>query len=909
MKKVLASLLLLVGLCAQAKPTVFPVSLSCNDMVDPVAVSDVSFSWKLRSDVRAARQTAYELWVGSTPNCGGDVWKSGKVVSDDQLDITIPPTVTLEEGKRYFWKVRIWDGSGKVSPWTKAASFTKSIDNSWEADWIATGKTEDGPFPYFRKTCLIGKGKVRRAVVYLCGLGCSQLYLNGRAVEPDRILDPAQTDYDKKALYSAFDVTSLLVGGKNCIGVMLGAGWYNQDKVWGGGMTYGRPILRCQMRVEYASGKVETIGTDTSWKWADGPLVSSNVYQGDEYDATREIDGWCEASFDDSSWNDAVKAGGVIPVRMAAQEIPPMRAFAPQKASAMWRSSKEGNVWIYDFGTNLTSEVVFSASLPRGVRLQTIGSEEIDPRTREIDVASTGVEHVGLQKDSYTFAGRGKETWMPVFTYHGMRYVELTVEGSDEEPALDWISRAPVHTDLATIGSFECSDHQINYLHDIAERTFINAFVGLPVDCNQREKCGWLGDTHAYDRAADMLFQMNNFWVKYLDDIRTTSDVSLTNTLFHKYYNNQFYFADKEAGLPFMIAPGKRLCGVASPDWGTAVVQLPWHLYVYYGNKRILRDYYDMMSHWVRHIASTAVDGIVYEGLSDWCPTFSSHEHNGTVVEFSSSAFHLLDLGIMVKTARLLGKEEDLEWFEKQEEYVRKAIVSKFFNPLKCSFGGQTADAMALELGLFPEDRRQEATQAIMYDINTGHKFLDVGVFGLSRIGSELSRNGASAQAFGLFTKKGENSFGVMVDSLKVTTLWEILPVQSDIYAKSHGSHNHPMQGGYESWILEDVAGLRPVEDNPGFKTVMFYPRHTADLEWAKATVDTRYGVTSTSWRKEAGKLVWDIVIPAGADGLVHIPEGKKATVDGEAVSFGIKSLNGEDFQVFPSGSYHIVVE
>ena len=143
MKKVLASLLLLAGLCAQAKPTVFPVSLSCNDMVDPVAVSDVSFSWKLCSDVRAARQIAYELWVGSTPNCGGDVWKSGKVVSDDQLDITLPPTVTLEEGKRYFWKVRIWDGSGKVSPWTKAASFTKSIDNSWEADWIATGKTED----------------------------------------------------------------------------------------------------------------------------------------------------------------------------------------------------------------------------------------------------------------------------------------------------------------------------------------------------------------------------------------------------------------------------------------------------------------------------------------------------------------------------------------------------------------------------------------------------------------------------------------------------------------------------------------------------------------------------------------------------------------------------------------------
>jgi alpha-L-rhamnosidase len=908
-KRVLALLLVFACLCAQAKPAVIPVSPTCGDMVNPVSVSNVSFAWKLSSDVKGACQTAYELWVGTTPQCNGNVWKSGKVFSEEQFDITLPASIGLQEGKRYYWKVRVWDGSDKVSPWTGTASFTKSIDNSWEADWIATGKTENGPFPYFRKTCTVSKGKVSRAVIYLCGLGCSQLFFNGKAVKPDRILDPAQTDYDKKALYSAFDVTGLLVNGKNCIGVMLGAGWYNQDKVWGGGMTYGKPILRCQMRIEYSSGKVENIGTDTSWKWADGPLVSSNVYQGDEYDATREIDGWCDPSFDDSSWNDAVKAQGVIPARMAAQEIPPMIAHEPQKAIALWRSSKKGNVWIYDFGTNLTSEVVFSASLPRGVRLQTVGSEEIYPDTREIDVASTGVEHVGLQKDAYTFAGKGKETWMPVFTYHGMRYVELTVEGSDEEPTIDWITRAPVHTDLASIGSFECSDHQINYLHDIAQRTFINSFVGVPVDCNQREKCGWLGDTHAYDRAADMLFQMNNFWVKYLDDIRTTSDVSLTNTLFHKYYNNQFYTADKAPGIPFMIAPGKRLCGVASPDWGTAVVQLPWHLYVYYGNKRILEDYYDMMSIWVRHIADTAVDGIVYEGLSDWCPTFSKHAHNGTDVEFSSSAFHLLDLGIMVKTARLLGKEEDLKWFESKEEYVRKAMTAKFFNPLKCSFGGQTANAMALELGLFPENRRLEATKAIMFDINTGYKFFDIGVFGLSRIGSEMSRNGGSDEVFGLFTKKGENSFGVMVDSIKVTTLWETLPMQSNVYGKSHGSHNHPMQGGYESWILEDVAGLRPVDEAPGFKTVLFHPRHFANLEWAKATVDTRYGVTSTSWKSENGKLVWDIVIPAGADGLVYIPEGKSATVDGEPIAFEKKNRDGNDYYVFPSGSYHIVAE
>ena len=172
-----------------------------------------------------------------------------------------------------------------------------------------------------------------------------------------------------------------------------------------------------------------------------------------------------------------------------------------------------------------------------------------------------------------------------------------------------------------------------------------------------------------------------------------------------------------------------------------------------------------------------------------------------------------------------------------------------------------------------------------------------------------MSRNGGSDEVFGLFTKKGENSFGVMVDSIKVTTLWETLPMQSNVYGKSHGSHNHPMQGGYESWILEDVAGLRPVDEAPGFKTVLFHPRHFANLEWAKATVDTRYGVTSTSWKSENGKLVWDIVIPAGADGLVYIPEGKSATVDGEPIAFEKKNRDGNDYYVFPSGSYHIVAE
>jgi len=907
MKKIILIFSLLTfAISSFARPTVNPVKLATNGMDNPVAVTNINFGWKLNASANAASQTAYEIWVGKSSSCSGDVWKSGKVVSEDQFGIV--PDVKFEEGCQYFWKVRVWDAADQVSKWSTVASFTVGIDNSWAAEWIASGKKDGGPLPIFRKEVKLDKGKVKRAVIYLSGLGCSELFFNGAAVDPDRMLDPAQTDYNVRALYSAFDVTSLLKTD-NCIGVMLGDGWYNQGKVWDKGMAYGTPILRCQMNVEYTNGKKEVIGTDTSWKWTDGPLLSSNVYKGDEYDARLEIEGWCESGLDDSAWKPAVKAEGVIPQRMQAQELPPMRALEPVKAVNMWRSPKGGNVWVYDFGRNMTSVIRFSAELPAGVRLQSRGAEELTPE-KDLDYSSTGIEHIGYQQDAYTFAGKGFETWRPDFTYHGMRYVELTVEGTDKEPTLDWISAVPCRTDVEVTGSFECSDSQLNALHQLAVNTFLNAFVGLPVDCNQREKCGWLGDTHAYDKSANLNFQMNNFWVKYLDDIRTSSDVTLKNTLHHRLYNSTFYFTDKPAGIPFMIAPGRRLCGVASPDWGTAVVQLPWHLYLYYGNKQILEDYYDMMDLWVRHIDETAIDGIVYQGLGDWCPMEGNHIHNETPVEFSSTAFHALDLSIMVQVAKVLGQKEDLTWYSERLAATRKAMAARYYNPVKISYGANTAGVMALELGLFPEDVREQGAKEICWDARqSSHNFMNVGIFGLCRIGSQLARNGCASEVFDMFTKKGEHSFGVMIDSLHVTTLWESLPLDSDTAWGPHGSHNHPMQGGYDSWLYEDVAGIRPCECAPGFKTVVFEPQHIADLDWAKGSVETPYGTTSSFWKKTDSALEWTVTIPAGSNGLVLLPEDKTVTVDGKAIEFDVKACGGKNFRVFPSGTYQIVVE
>lgn len=909
MKRILFTLAFaVVSLFLWAAPTLKVKSLACCEQQNPTCVENIFLSWQLESALRGTQQSAYEVQIFQ----GKDIaHKTGRVESNDQ-QIFISSTL-LAPGRKYSWKVRVWDAEGKPSPWSETAYFGTNIDEAWQAKWIApSAQKKEDPLPYIRKTFSLPFKKINRAVVYLCGLGASELYVNGAIVDASRILDPAQTDYEQRALYSAFDITRQLTpGSANCLGVMLGKGWYTQDNAWTpDGFSYGKPILRAQLNIEYKDGSTETIGTDESWRWLPGPILRTNVYQGEHYDARMEIADWCRAETDDKDWKECTEASGVIPVHLLVQDLPPMRRQQEVSPVEVWKSPEGGRKWIFDFGKNRTANVKFHVSLPEGVRLVTRGAEVLD-KERNVDFRSTGYMFVGYQEDSYICAGRGKEEWTPSFTYHCFQYLELEVQGSEAVPDASWLTVVPVHTDVEDRGTFSCSEEQMNGLHEIARQTFLNGFVGIPVDCSHREKCGWLGDTHAYDRAANANFQMNQFWMKYLEDIRTTSNCRLENTLHHKLYNSFFYFADKEKGIPFMIAPGKRLCGVASPDWGTAVVQLPWFLYLYYGNRFILESYYDMMEAWVKHIDATAIGNIVYEGLGDWCPPFDTHVQNPTRVEFSSSCFHLMDLQLMEKTARVLGKTKDVAYYAERVAATRKSIQEKFYNPVKHSYGSQTGDAMALELGLAPEGEENALAEDLVFEIEQQkYKFLNMGIFGLSRFGRELCRTGHQDEVYKVFTQKGENSWGFMLDSLNVSTLWEGIPMTYQMAASNTASCCHPMQGGYDIWFYEDVLGIRPVEDAPGYRTILFEPTMWNEMDWAKGSLQTAYGTIRSEWKHEGDGLLWHITIPTGSFGRVVFPANMSAQIDGkdtEATPLETRS-DGSLLYEFPSGEYEITL-
>lgn len=902
--------------------------LQCNNMINPEGIHSPSLSWKIKSDNEGISQTAWEIQISSDKKLlnenRADIWRSGKQLSDKQFNIK--PKVDLKtDAKIYYWRVRIWDNKGEVSQWSKIAHFSTGLLNelSWEGKWITYNKDQLESLPYFRKVYNLDKNtsSPKRAMVFLSGLGSSEFYMNDKLVDPTRYLDPAITNYNKYAFYTTYVVTDFLVDGNNCFGIMLADGWFNQKDAWqGANFSYGKPMLRFQLVVDYADGTRAIFGSDETWRWHGSPVTKSNLYLGETYDARMEISEWCNPDFADENWENAIVTTKNLPPHTLPQTIEPIRKKEKISAEKIWKD-KDGN-WIFDFGINISG--IPSLKLinhPKGSTVTIRIAEEVDS-LGSLDFNSLGwIHHDGLPIYSYTSKGNTKQSWEPRFTYSGFRYAELS--GFKGVPDTSTLKLTVVYSDVATTGTFTCSDSQINILHQLALNTVLSNLHGIPTDCPNREKCGWLGDTHAYVKMANLNFNMKNFWAKYLGDIRSGAEMEEQNTLFHERYNNTFYYTHKPSGIPYMIAPGKRLCGVSSPDWGTALVQLPWYQYEYYGDEEILSEYYEDMKYWTNYVATLGQDTartnkygkktqhIIYQGLGDWCPPIYNSK-DSTPVEFTSTAFHFLDVTIMEQVARILKKNEDVKRFTALKSAIFEEFVNEFYDKKNKTYGSQTANAMAIDLGLVPPGDEEEVSNAIVKNIvEKTHGFISTGIFGIPRIGSMLSRYGNAKHAYDIFTKKGENSFEWMIDSAKSTSLWETLPINSLSAKVAEGSsHNHPMQAGYDVCFYEDIGGIRPHPSGYGFKVIRFDPQFIDYLDWAKTSIESNYGTVSSSWHKNNKKVNWHIQIPPNSSGLVRLPDNKKVEVNGKQFNPNIYKkvidVRGHQLYSFPSGFYEI---
>lgn len=736
--------------------------------------------------------------------------------------------------------------------------------------------------PYLRRAFTPAK-TVARAVIYATALGVYELSLNGKRIG-DHILAPEWTDFSKRLRYQEYDVTSMMAAGTNVLGAQVADGWYSGHIGNGGYQYWGRsPALFAQMELTYEDGSTERIVTDKSWKAHFSPLVSTDFMMGEEYDATKEINGWDRPEFNDSNWPQVNERSE--PVReLDGQVMEPVRKLAELKPKAV--TEPKAGKWTYDLGQNMVGVVRLKISATPGTRITLRHAEMLNPDGTVYTDNLRGAPSI----DTYVCKGGSTEIWQPKFTFHGFRYVELT--GVSSKPPLDAVTGIVIGSDTPVTGDFSCSDPQVNQLFSNITWGQRGNYLSVPTDCPQRdERLGWMGDAQVFVKTATYNANVAAFFTKWLVDVDDSQETSGR-------------FADVS---PF-AGPSK-----GTPAWGDAGVICPWTLYQAYGDLRLLERQYPSMVKWVEFCKSQCPDfirsGDRGSDYGDWLSIGAD-----TDKELIGTAYFAYSTSLLAKAASVLGKTEDAKAHEDLFQSIKKAFIARYVS----SDGHvrsetQCAYLMALRFDLLPDDLRAKAAGYLEADIIQKDYHLSTGFVGVSYLLPELTKAGKIDTAYRLLL---QDTFPSWLFSVRMgaTTIWE----RWDGWTPDKGfqnigmnSFNHYSLGSCGEWLYETVAGIRTDPEHPGFKKIIIHPLPGTRLNSAKGTFYSVHGLVRSEWKTVKGGFKLNASIPANTTATVYLPtrdvasikESGKPVSTAEGVTF-LRTESGEAVFTIESGSY-----
>jgi len=835
--------------------------------VNPLGVDEPRprFSWILIHSGRGQYQKAYRVIVASSLENilkgVGDVWDSGVVESDS--NVVEYSGSLLKSFTKYFWRVKWWDKDGRESDWSEVAWFETAILNpeEWKGKWISGGQL-------FRKEFYVD-GDVVEARVYVSGLGYYELKVNGVRVG-DRVLDPLWSEYTKTIYYSVYDVTDLVKKGSNVITVMLGRGRYAQK--FFGVKYYGEPKLLLLLRVKLADGRIVEVYSDETWRCLEkGPIISDDIYNGFRYDFRLEPIGWDKPGFDDSNWKPCTVVDSPGGVLRSTATIPATKIMAVLKPREV--HSPRTGVYVFDFGQNITG----------WVRLRVRGSPGTEVRLRYAEMLNPdetiNTKNLGRAEatDVFILRGSGVEVLEPKFTYHGFRYAEVSIASGCIAPlSLDDIEALVVHSDLEPIGSIVTSSKLINDIHRLVIWSLKgNLMNGIQTDCPQRaERMGWLGDAWLSSDSAMLNFNMVRYYEKIVQDIVDSQkeDGSIPDTV-PPYWNT--YPAD--------------------PAWGTAFIYIPWMLYIHYGDKRVIEKVYEYAKRWWSYLYSKTKDGVLYFGkYGDWVPPGRVFNIQDCPFEIISTWILYRDAKILSSMARVLGKHDEVKYFEEKVREIANAFNKTFLHEVEVfgrkvsgyfsvytsqtgtqlylgspRFGGsQTCLALPLVEDLVPQEKVEDVVRALVHSVEVDwDKHLNVGILGAKYVPEALARYGYLQLAYEAITQETYPSFGYWIKE-GATTLWERW---EKLTGSGMNSHNHHMFGSIDAWFYRWLAGIQILE--PGFKRFSVKPPIIKGLNHVSAKVYTVRGLVHVTWVNEGDKLKLLIDVPVGSIAELHLPK------------------------------------
>jgi len=840
-----------------------PANLRCEYTVNPlgVDVSNPRLFWVDESKQRGQKQTAYQILVASSAENlakdRGDLWDSGKIASDETIQIPYGGA-PLKASQQVFWKVRVWDAKGKVSAWSKPATWTMGLlkPEAWRAKWIAAPTNSES---VLLRHDFVVQPRLKRALVNVCGLGQYELSLNGQKVGDD-FLSPGWTKYNKTCLYDTFDVTKNLQRGKNAVGIELGNGMYrippDTNRFAKFRSSFGPLKAIAQFRLEYADGTVEIISTDDQWRAAPGPITFDSIYGGEDFDARLVQHGWDEPGFDDSKWETVqVVDGPGGELKGLSCAAPPIREFQIHRPVAV-HTLTNGDV-VYDLGQNASHVLRISVHGPAGSHIRLLPSE-LTNADGSINQGSMGGGHRGSIWCDFIKATDGTETWSPKFFYVGYRYVQVHFEGRAGSllpaagahgvmrPTIKSLEGIVVHSASEPAGEFECSNDLFNRIFSLVRWAQENNMVSVLTDCPHRERLGWLEQDHLNGPALRYDFDLAQLFTKTVNDI---ADSQLTNGLVPTTAPEYTIFRDRTDAEHLRNRYGD------SPEWSASFILIPWQQYEFDGDLELFRRHYGAMTNYLAYLGSRANNYILNFGLGDWYDLGPNRPGLAqlTPVALTATAFYFEDAIILSHAAALLGRNDDAKNFSALAKNIRATFNETFFNGgdalvaqrdeasrPRCFYatGSQCANAIPLVFGLCEASNRAAVVDAIVRDVHA--KGLTAGDVGYRYLLRALADAGRSDVIFEMNNQTNNPGYGMQVAKGKtsLTEAWD-----------GGSSQDHFMLGQIQEWFYHDLAGIGCDPAGPGFKRIIIHPQPVGDLTWVKAGYKSIRGEIVSDWK------------------------------------------------------------
>jgi alpha-L-rhamnosidase len=891
-----------------------PVELKVGEgFVEPIGYYEQAprFSWQIAPTAQSQFQQAYQIQVASSQAniADADLWDSQKQLSSDTSWVRYQGK-SLISRQQVYWRVRVWDEQGRVSNWSRPAAVELGLlsNADWQGQWIrhpetgetvtfdvtdrktklVTAVTNKHYRPQYLRTEFKAKPTITKARLYITSKGVFNAYINGQKISED-VMTPGWTPYLQRIETLTYDVTSMLQSGDNVLAATVAEGWHTGRILAPKKEDVKPSALLAQLEIEYADGATQIIVSDEDWQVTlDGPIREAGNYDGETYDANYEMPGWNQTNFDTSNWRTVI-----------TDPLEPQVALAPKRHQASKVKLTLPAVEIVEVANPQTGVVVFDMGqnmlgVPE-LTLPVIAGQKVTIRFAEALQKNTFyTKNLRSAKatDYYTPAETGVINYVPTFTFHGYRFVEISGFDTSKTPDLSWVKGRVWHSDFNVHANFASSHKKLNKLAENVVWGLRGNFLDIPTDCPQRdERLGWTGDAQVFAAPSMYMADVYGFWAAWLQTVRE-----------EQAENGQIpnFIPTKESHHRKGVSSG----------WGDAVVIIPWETYLLTGDKQILEENYTMIQKWLGFHAAKANDYVsTMGGFGDWLQPYTKGVNGrptrgDTPTKLISTAYYAHSLNYAVKIAQTLGRNDDAERHAKTFEKVKQAFRNAFYdNQTRVkSEATQTSYLLPLAFDLFDGLDRVNAQRYLVEEIEHADNHLRTGFLGTPILAPVLQDMGRSDLMFDLLFKETYPSWFYSINNGATTTWerWDSYSLQEGFSKASMNSLNHYAYGAVAKWFYEGILGINSAE--PGFKQIVINPQFNQRLNQASGSYKTPQGEVSVGWTINQGQLDMQVTIPKNSRGSFTLGQIKPGTlvINGEKINAEQGLFNQEpgDYQI-----------